>query len=299
MKKPITFYSEGSLISADLYLPDNINAEKKCPGIVLCHGFAGIKDILLPPYAEKFAASGFISLVFDYRGFGESEGAKGRLVPQEQVMDIRNAITFLQMQSEIDEDNIGLWGTSFGGANIITAAEIDKRVKSIVAQLTFGDGERVITCDLNEEDKNKLKATLKKAWERTVTKNKPLLLNPDQIITDEESKTFYYKAKEKFPSIKTKIPITTIQYIMEYKPENSVSKLHIPLLLIAAEKDIACPLSETKNLFEKANNPKELLILKNTKHYDVYEGENFQTTSSKAIEWFSKTLIKQASTITV
>ena len=31
-------------------------------------------------------------MIFDYRGFGDSEGERGRLVPAEQVVDIRNAV---------------------------------------------------------------------------------------------------------------------------------------------------------------------------------------------------------------
>jgi cephalosporin-C deacetylase-like acetyl esterase len=78
-------------------------------------------------------------------------------VPQEQVADIRNAITFVQTLKEADEEKIGLWGTSFGGANCIYAASVDERVKALAVQLTFASGKRMITGELEEEERNKLR----------------------------------------------------------------------------------------------------------------------------------------------
>src|SRR5210317_1955434 len=117
MKREVVFYSEGAKIFADMYVPEQCAEGDKYPVIILCHGFSGIREILLPAYAEVFSAAGYISLVFAYRGFGDSEGERGRLIPSEQVVDIRNAITFMESLEKVDEERIGLWGTSFGGAN--------------------------------------------------------------------------------------------------------------------------------------------------------------------------------------
>lgn len=290
MPKPVEFYSEGCKIAAHLYYPDNYQSGSALPAIILCHGFAGIKELLLPEYAKSFATAGFMVLTFDYRGFGESEGERGRLVPAEQVVDIRNAITFMETLEEVDPTRIGLWGSSFGGANIITTAAIDRRVRCLVAQLTFGSGERMILGDLDADDREKLWGTLKKARERTVTKNKSLALAPDQILTDHDSKTFYRDSLQAFPGLATKIPITTLQHIIEYKPEESIKNVTVPVLIIGADQDIVCPVAESRLLFEKASEPKELFIIENARHYDVYSGDNLKKSSGKALEWFGRYL---------
>jgi fermentation-respiration switch protein FrsA (DUF1100 family) len=290
MPKSVEFYSEGCKIAADLYYPEFCQPGMKIPAIILCHGFAGIKELLLPSYAEKFAAAGYMVLLFDYRGFGQSEGERGRLVPAEQVVDIRNAITFLETLEEVDPERIGLWGSSFGGANVITTAAIDGRAGCIVAQLTFGSGERMILGDLDEDDRERLWGTLKKTRERTVTKNKTLALAPDQILTDHDSKTFYRDSLKEFPGLQTKIPINTLQHIIEYKPEESIKKVTIPVMIIGAEQDIVCPVAESKRLYENANQPKELYIIENARHYDVYSGDNLTQSAGKALEWFDKHL---------
>ena len=291
MKKEVIFYSEDLKVVGDLYYPADYKEGNIYPIIILCHGFAGIKQVMIPPYAEKFTQAGFLSLIFDYRGFGESEGTKGRLVPAEQIVDIRNAISFVRSLPEVNSEKIGLWGTSFGGANAISVAAVDKRVKCIVSQLAFGDGERSVKGSMSDEDKNKLDSTIEKAWERTVVKNKPLLLNPDQILTDEESKLFYQEVVEQYPEVKVKIPLTTLRLIMEYKPERVIGAINIPILLIAAEKDVSCPVEESKSLYDKANNPKNLFILKGAKHYDTYKGDSFDQSSSQAVQWFKNHLL--------
>ncbi|EPG5631451.1 TPA: alpha/beta fold hydrolase [Serratia marcescens] len=48
------------------------------PVIVLCHGFAGVQEMLLPAVARALALEGFVVVTFDYRGFGDSGGEPGR-----------------------------------------------------------------------------------------------------------------------------------------------------------------------------------------------------------------------------
>jgi uncharacterized protein len=285
MKKEVVFYSEGQKIAGDLYLPDDYQEGQKLATVVLCHGFAGIKELILPDYAQAFAGSGYAALCFDYRGFGASEGVRGRLVPQEQITDIRNAITFAQTCPEVDAEHIALWGSSFGGANAIGVAAIDKRVKCLAVQLTFSNGERMILGNQDEAGQVKLLQTLKKIWERTVTKNKVLALEPDQILTDEQSKTFYVEAVKQLPALKTKIPVFALQHIMEFKPEVLVKNVTAPIMILGASNDTVCPVLESERLHEQANEPKVLHVLE-AEHYAIYQGETLKQSADKAVEWF-------------
>lgn len=82
--------------------------------IILCHGFCGIREILLPDFAEAFTRAGFSTITFDYRGFGDSDGERGRLVPAMQIDDIISVVNWAREQPSLDAQRIGLWGTSFG-----------------------------------------------------------------------------------------------------------------------------------------------------------------------------------------
>jgi hypothetical protein len=83
----IHFYSEGQRIVGDLF---EVQGADKGPAVVLCHGFTGVKEMIMPTVGERFAAAGITALSFDYRHFGESEGEPRSLLnPMAQVRDIR------------------------------------------------------------------------------------------------------------------------------------------------------------------------------------------------------------------
>lgn len=295
MKRDIEFYSEGSLIKGHLYLPEDIEekfVEKGAvPAIVLCHGFAGVKELLLPAYAEAFAENGFAALTFDYRGFGGSEGEEGKLSPRLQMVDIRNAITYMQSIKEVDPEKVGLWGTSYGGANAVVVTAKDKRVKCLAVQLTFEDGERVITGGLSAQEKEKLLATLSKVWIKAVTRNQMMKLPVNKALTDQQSIEFFNKAVEEFPQLNVKIPFFTIKETIEHKPGQYMGNVDVPVLIVGAENDSVNPARESEILFVKANDPKELFMVKGATHYEVYEGELFQQVIKKQLEWFGKYLV--------
>lgn len=291
MEKNIEFYSDGSKIKGILYLPDDPGENEKIPGIVLCHGFAGVKELLLPPYAQAFSENGFAALVFDYRGFGESEGERGKLAPYFQVTDIRSALTFMQTQPQVDPDKLALWGTSFGGANAIVASAVDKRIKCLSVQLTFGDGERVITGGLDEQEKEKLLTMLHKLQVKGVTQNKSMQVTVQKILTDEQSIEFFNKTVETYPELNIKIPFLTIKETLEHKPEKHLGEVRVPILIVGAENDKVNPPEESGIIYEKANEPKELMMVPGATHYEVYEGERFNSVVGKQLEWFKTYLV--------
>ena len=49
-------------------------ATGRFPGVVLAHGWTGVREQRLDAYAERFAGAGLAALVFDYRHFGASAG---------------------------------------------------------------------------------------------------------------------------------------------------------------------------------------------------------------------------------
>ena len=81
MKQPITFYSEGFKLLGDIYYPDDLRSGETRAGIVLCHGYTGVKDLYLPDNARVLNEAGYIVLTFDYKGWGDSEGSSSRLAP--------------------------------------------------------------------------------------------------------------------------------------------------------------------------------------------------------------------------
>jgi len=98
MEKPVGFYSEGVRLAGDLYLPDNLRSGERRAGIVLCHGYTGVRNLYLPDFARVLNGAGYVVLTFDYKGWGDSEGPPARLAPYSRVAEVQSALSFLAAQ---------------------------------------------------------------------------------------------------------------------------------------------------------------------------------------------------------
>lgn len=186
----------------------------KHPLIILCHGFCGIRNVLLPCFANAFTEAGFATITFDYRGFGESDGERGRLVPAMQTEDIISVINWAEKQECIDNQRIGLWGTSLGGGHVFSAAAQDQRVKCIVSQLAFADGDVLVTGEMNESERASFLSTLNKMAEKKKNTGKEMFVGVTRVLSDNESKVFFEKVKGQYPEMDIKIPGTVAKLAM-------------------------------------------------------------------------------------
>ena len=287
MEQAVTYYSEGAKISATLYRPDGAGSGRRVPCVVLCHGFTGIKELILPDYAHRFAAAGFAALAFDYRGFGASEGKRGRLLWRDQVQDVRNSITFAQTLDGVDPERIGLWGTSYGAANVICTAGIDPRPKCVVAQVGFGDGGRRMK-QRSPEELAPLRQMISNERRKRVLTGESTMVDPFMILADPESKAFFEDASKDLPGLKTQITLETLEAILEYEPEQVVDRIAPrALLLLAAELDAVTPADEFRSVFARAGEPKKLVILPGIRHYEIYRGEPLERSAREAVDWFN------------
>jgi uncharacterized protein len=142
MKNEITFTSHGVTCAA-WHVPATTApaGEPGRPCVVMAHGFGGTRDTGLLGYAEAFAAAGIDAFVFDYRGFGDSQGTPRQHVSfQRQRQDYHAAITAARRLPGVDPDRITLWGTSYSGGHAIAVAAQDTRVASVISLTPATDG---------------------------------------------------------------------------------------------------------------------------------------------------------------
>ena len=78
--------------------PADVKQGDRRAGIVLCHGYTGVRSIYLPDNARVLAEAGYVVMSFDYKGWGDSEGPNSRLAPYSRVADVQAALTFLGAQ---------------------------------------------------------------------------------------------------------------------------------------------------------------------------------------------------------
>ncbi len=292
-KRTVNFFSEGARLEGDLFLPSDLKPGERRPGIVLCHGFTGVRSLILEDYARKFVEAGFVALTFDYRGFGGSEGPKWRLIPLEQIDDIRNAISFFEAQPEIDSERIGLWGTSFGGAHAPYAAAVDLRVKAAVGQVGFGDGERFMLDVRNYGERIELMRKLTEDRRRRALEGAGERVDPLELaLRSSQSREFLPQALKAFPAMRCELSWETVEKTLEYKPIDVIHRMAPrALLLIGARDDNVCPIEGYEKLYERAGEPKKLAVLPIT-HYEIYAGKWFEESARLAREWLVERFLK-------
>ncbi len=111
------------------------------PVLVMAHGLAGTKDSGLEPFARAFAAAGLDVFVFDYRGFGTSEGSPRQVVSLDaQLEDYRAAMAAAARLPGVDAQRLVLWGVSLSGGHVFRAAADRTDVAAVVAMIPMVDG---------------------------------------------------------------------------------------------------------------------------------------------------------------
>ena len=139
--RPVSIESEGWQIKGVLIYPEEaVNA----PAVIVLHGLSSSIDKFINErytysnrdvheslgifdLTETFCSRGYVLLLLDQRGRGDTLGAMDYEL---MLKDVSNAITFLQEQPEVDENRIGLLGHSMGGMVACVVAGMDERVKA-------------------------------------------------------------------------------------------------------------------------------------------------------------------------
>lgn len=281
------FYSGTDKLVADLYLPGDGGRSTPLPGIVLAHGFAARRNELLPPLAEGLSAAGFAVFTFDYRGLGESEGDEGRIVPQEQCFDIRNAITYFSSLEEIDSERIGIYGTSFGGGNAILAAAQDQRIKCVVSSVSYGDGSRWLRSLRRYWEWCEFRDELRQYELEMVTKKEARMVSVGHILTRDPA-MIEKDAQQADPPV---VDLYSALAILETSPETIVAQISPrPVMIIGVENDYVVPTDEAMSLYTHAKEPKRIELLPRIGHQGVYTGEGLKRVVEISSGWFEEHL---------
>jgi len=142
ISRPAPFFSSGLRLDADLHLPGDGDAGARHPVVIACSGYQGQKIIHPERFARALTPLGYAVLAFDYRGFGRSEGERGRLVPQEWAEDVRAAVDRLTGVDDVDGGRLALVGWGLGGGVVVAEAADDARVRAVACLNGIADGAR-------------------------------------------------------------------------------------------------------------------------------------------------------------
>ncbi|KIL40895.1 biotin attachment protein [Gordoniibacillus kamchatkensis] len=268
-ERSIHFYSEGCKLQGTVYLPDDYQPGEKRPAIIPCSGYNGFNGFYPRMFSRYLTKAGFVCLGFDYRGFADSEGPRGRVILDEQVEDIVNALTYLQIQDEVDPERIGLIGWGMGASNVVRAAAKDERVKAVAALNGFFNGARWLKTIHAYVQWQEIQQTIAEDRVRRVTTGASQLadpfihypLDPATNHTVNEDLAVNYPFGEP----------TALQFtesIVGMNAERAAADIAPrPLFVAHGKHNLLHPLEESVSLYEAAKEPKQLYLI-DGKHND-------------------------------
>jgi fermentation-respiration switch protein FrsA (DUF1100 family) len=274
-ERQIHFYSEGCKLDGTIYLPDDYQPGQRRPAIIPNSGYQGFNEFYPRLFARNLTEAGYVCLGFDYRGFANSEGLKGRVILDEQVEDIQNAITYLQIQEEVDPSRIGLVGWGMGGSNVVRVAARDKRVKAVAALNGFFDGERWLKSIHSYVEWNNILKVMEEDRIRRVTTGSSLPVDPF-IHYPLDPATNDYVAKELAP-LSPFGKQTLLQFTESIATMNAekvaVEISPTPLFVAHGKDNLLHPLDESISLYDAAKEPKQFYLI-DGKHNDFMYHEH-------------------------
>ena len=284
----VSFHSEGVRLEGDLYRPSDAGPDDGRAGIVLCHGYTGVKSLYLPDNARVLTEAGYAVLTFDYKGWGASEGPRTRLAPFSRVADVQAALTFLGTRPGVDPTHLGLYGTSYGGATAVWAAALDTRVRCVVSVVGIGDGRRWMRSVRRPDEWHDLLEKAREDRNQAVVSGESAMTERDEILLqDRASAELSAAARADNPDAVSTVPASFIDETLSFHADWVVDKIAPrPLLLITTEDDRLVPPEESRSLYDHAGEPKKLIMLKGYGHYDVYAEPAFGEVMAATLAWY-------------
>ena len=227
----VTLTVEGIPIVGQLFLPAG---KGPYPAVCICHGIPSgtpkeKDDGGYPELAERMCREGFVTFIFNFRGTGESGG---NFDLAGWARDLEAVIDYLWELPELDRAHLSLLGFSGGAAVAIYVVANDERISCVAAcacpaEFTFLSG-------VDEPEK-------------IVDYFRGIGIIRDEDFPDEAEKWL-----DGFNEVRP------IDCVAEIAPR--------PLLLVHGNKDETVDVGHARGLYEKAGEPKQLVIIDGAGH---------------------------------
>ncbi len=268
MEERVSFVSDGLKLAGVLHTPDGPPPRRRRAAFLVLHGFGSNKDSGGSRGAARmFADLGYVTLRFDMRGCGDSEGPRGRVICLEQVEDTRNALTFLAGRPEVDPDRIGALGASFGAAVAVYAAGVDTRVAACISCGGWGDGEKKFRKQHESPAAWDRFAAMLEEGRRRRQRGESLMVPRYDIVPIP-------------PALRNNLsqgtimefPFEVVESMLSFKANDVVGKIAPrPLLLLHPAQDSVTPTEQSIDLFRHAGQPTDLHLVAGVDHFMLAE----------------------------
>ena len=274
-------------VVGNLFMPKGLDSATRSPAIIVGHPMGAVKEQSSNLYAQKLAEQGFVTLALDLSFWGESEGRpRNAVLPDMYAEDFSAAVDYLGTRPFIDRQRIGALGICGSGSFVISAAKIDPRMKAIATVSMYDMGAANRNGLKHSQTLEARKLLIAAAAEQRYTEfmggkieytgGTVQELNADTHPVQREFFDFYRTPRGEFtpagstPQQTTRPTLSSNTKFMNFYPFVDIESISPrPMLFIAGE--IAHSREFSEEAFRLAGEPKELVIVPNAGHVDLYD----------------------------
>jgi pimeloyl-ACP methyl ester carboxylesterase len=214
------------------------------------------------------AGLGYAALRFDFRGCGESEGERGRVICHEQVRDTRNALSYLAGRADIDPQKIGVIGQSFGAAVAVYAAGVERRVAACISSGGWGDGAKKFRKQHAAPRAWAKFSAMMKEGRRRKRSGKPMMVPRYNIVPIPPR-----LRGNLAPGSIMEFPFEVVESMYSFNANEVIGRIAPrPLLLLHSANDSVTPTEQSIELFALAGKPTDLHLIADVDHFMFSEG---------------------------
>jgi alpha-beta hydrolase superfamily lysophospholipase len=289
----VQFFSDGLRLSGGFFWPDGQVTHPR-PLVIACSGFTGLMSIHPARFARFLTGRGRACFGFDYRGFADSGGQRGRVLLEEQVRDILHACAFASADPRVAADRVFLLGWGMGAGLVLDAARALPGVAGVIAVNGFYCGERVQRAHRGEQGLRAFRERVDAERARRAATGRAEMVDPFEIYPlDAQSREYVDAVLRKTPNYEAeRYSMELADSLLRWNPQAYASKMRIPLLLAHGTENRLHPPAEAESLYAAYGGPKSLYFIEGAGHTEFMHDEDprFQALAERIADWLDERL---------
>jgi uncharacterized protein len=293
----VTFDAGGVTLAGHLRVPSDVGAS--APGLVFTGPFTGVKEQVTGHYAALLAERGFVTLAFDHRNFGASDGAVRQHEDSAgKLADLRAATSFLAGHEAVDAERVGCVGICLGGGYALRHSAFDPRVKALAVVAAAFNDPRVMRANIGGDGYRATMKTFAAVAAREDAGGEVEYLpavSPDggeAAMPGREPWEYYGTSRSAGGAWENRVTRLSIRELLTADLAIGADFIApTPMLIVHGRTDDFCSPAGAQDAYDRITGPKELMWLDTTNHIDLYDEPQYvEPAVARVAAWMDEYL---------